>query len=128
MAVFSLKETINIYWRHSSPVFVCFLDASKAFDKINHWILFDKLIKLNMPLIVVRLLAFWYMNQRLSVQWHDEISEPFRTSNGVKQGGILSPLFFNIYMDDLSKNLNNAGVGCYVNNNTVNHIMYADCE
>ena len=29
-------------------------------------------------------------------------------------------------MDDLSKNLNNAGVGCYVNNNTVNHIMYAD--
>ena len=126
MAVFSLKETINIYRRHSSPVFVCFLDASKAFDKINHWILFDKLIKLNMPLIVVRLLAFWFMNQRLSVQWHDEISEPFRTSNGVKQGGILSPLFFNIYMDDLSKNLNNAGVGCYVNNNTVNHIMYAD--
>ena len=126
MAVFSLKETSNIYRRHSSPVFICFLDASKAFDKINHWILFDKLIKLNMPLIVVRLLAFWYMNQRLSVQWHDEISEPFTTSNGVKQGGILSPLFFNIYMDDLSRNLNNAGVGCYVNNNIVNHIMYAD--
>ena len=66
------------------------------------------------------------MNQCLSVQWHDVISEPFRTGHGVKQDGILLPLFFNIYMDDLSRNLNNAGVGCYVNNSIINHIMYAD--
>ena len=56
----------------------------------------------------------------ISKDWEPQLS------NGVKQGGILSPLFFNIYMDDLSRNLNNTGVGCYVNNNIVNHIMYAD--
>ena len=76
--------------------------------------------------IVVRLLAFWYTNQCLKVQWHDSVSEHFKISNGVKQGGILSSLFFNLYMDELSKNLSNVNVGCCVNNNVINHIMYAD--
>ena len=59
MAVFSLKETINIYRRESSPVYLCFLDASKAFDKINYCKLFDKLLKRDVPRIIVRLLAFF---------------------------------------------------------------------
>ena len=33
-------------------------------------------------------------------------------SNGVKQGGVLSPNLFNVYMDDLSVNLNNLQIGC----------------
>ena len=108
MAVFSLKETINIYRRESSPIYIlCFLDASKAFDNISYWILFDKLMKRDVPRIVVRLLAFWYTNQCLKIQWHDAVSEDFKISNGVKQVGILSPLFFNLYMDELSMNLSN---------------------
>ena len=69
MAVFSLKETVNLYRAHSSPVFICFLDSSKACDKINHRALFAKLIARNMPLFVVRLLLYWYRNQTLSVLW-----------------------------------------------------------
>ena len=38
--VFVLKQTIAYYRSLSSPVYVCFLDASKAFDKVNHWSLF----------------------------------------------------------------------------------------
>ena len=44
----------------------------------------------------------------------------------VKKGGILSPLCFNLYMDEISKNLSNENVGCCVNSNVINHIMYAD--
>ena len=43
--------------------------------------------------------------------------------NGVKQGGILSPLLFNVYVSCI---LNKSGVGCHINNNIVNHSMYAD--
>ena len=53
-------------------------------------------------------------------------STTFTTSNGVRQGGILSPLFFNVYMNKLSSALNDAKVGCITNGVYMNHLMYAD--
>ena len=47
-------------------------------------------------------------------------------SNGVRQGGVLSPLLFNLYIDDLSKKLNNCYLGCTVNDILINHLIYAD--
>ena len=71
-------------------------------------------------------MLFWYSNQSIRVLWHDVMSHTFKTSIAVKQGGILSPLLFNVYMNELSCILNKSGVGCHINNNIVNHIMYAD--
>ena len=50
----------------------------------------------------------------------------FQNSNGVKQGGILSPHLFNVYMDDLSVNLNKLQIGCLYGGTLINHLMYAD--
>ena len=47
-------------------------------------------------------------------------------SNGVRQGGILSPLFFNLYMDKLSVTLSKTKVGCALGKTMVNHLAYAD--
>ena len=43
--IYVLKEAINSYVSHQSSVYLCFLDASKAFDRVDHYVLFDKLIK-----------------------------------------------------------------------------------
>ena len=79
-----------------------------------------------MPLFIVKLMLFWYSNQSIGVLWHALMSHTFKTRNGVKHGGILSPLLFNVYMNELSCILNKSGVGCHINNNSVNHIMHAD--
>ena len=54
-----------------------------------------------MPDVFVRLLVYWYRPQNACVRWGTACSEMFTVSNRVRQGGILSPLFFNMYMDGL---------------------------
>ncbi len=74
-----------------SRVSVCFLDASKAFDRINHTKLFEKLRKRGICGYLLRILVYWDETQTMCVRWRNNISEDFKVSNGVRQGGILSP-------------------------------------
>ena len=126
LCIFSLKQTIGYYKSMSSPVYVCFMDASKAFDRINHCQLFNKLIIRGVPLIAVRLLCNWYSTQIFHIQWGSVLSQGFSVTNGVRQGGIMSPILFNVYIDDLSKELSNMKIGCHFNDVNVNHLVYAD--
>ena len=52
--------------------------------------------------------------------------DSLNVSNGVRQGSVLSPCLFAVYVDDLSKELNKINAGCIVGNLKFNHIMYAD--
>jgi len=45
---------------------------------------------------------------------HMNSSEPFRVTNVVRQGGVLSPYLFAVYLDDLSLELSNIKAGCYI--------------
>ena len=47
----------------------------------------------------------------MKVTWGSTISSPFKVGNAVKQGGVLSPVLFNIYMDKLSIALNDTAIG-----------------
>ena len=52
------------------------------------------------------------------------MSDPFEVGNGVRQGSLLSPYLFNVYMDDLSKILNSCKTGCMIGDRIMNHLMY----
>ncbi len=62
----------------------------------------------------------------MQIKWGNCVSDSFRVSNGVRQGSLLSPALFNVYMNELSEELSNSRTGCMLGNTTVNHYMYAD--
>ena len=59
------------------------------------------------------------------VQWASCESSSFKVTNGVREGGILSPKLFIVYMDGLSDQLNNSNIGGnFGSGQLVNHIRY----
>ena len=66
LCINALSEFIEYFKSRSTSVYVAFFDASKAFDKISHWILFRKLIDRKVPIHLVKILCYWYQHQ---IQW-----------------------------------------------------------
>ena len=125
-ALFSLRETINHYIDHGSRVFCSYLDASKAFDRLVHAGLFLKLIERDTPKCFVDLLISWYQDLQCRVRWDGFYGDWFCITAGVRQGGVLSPDLYNIYVDGLISILQSSGVGCYVRGVFAAAIFYAD--
>ena len=125
-ALFTLKKTVDYFTNRKSDVFVAFLDCSKAFDRISHYGLFIKLMERKIPLCILMILIIWHLNMTCKVKWDDVFSNEFRVPLGTKQGGISSPKFFSLYVNDLIQMLRESGVGCHIVNLFVACIMFAD--
>ena len=123
---FAFNEVISYYNSKGSDVYVLLLDATKAFDRVNFCKLFTKLLDRDLSPLLLRLLVFMYTNQTLQVRWSSFVGDTFNACNGVKQGGVLSPILFSVYMDDLYNRLQGSGVGCHVGNHFAGALGYAD--
>ena len=123
---FALMECVNHFRKNNSNAYVLLLDASKAFDRVNYVKLFRLLLAKGVNPFVVRCLINMYTNQHLNVSWNGRKSEYFTASNGVKQGGVLSPILFINYIDELFNRLKESGFGCMVGHVYVSGLGYAD--
>ena len=121
----TLIETINYFTNRGSSMFICLLDLSKAFDAIKHDKLFLKL-KGHIPPIFLRLVIYIYARQEGYVKWNKQKSESFNVTNGVRQGAVASPTFFNVYINDLFNILKHSGLGCTINSYYYGMLGYAD--
>ena len=83
---FLLKQTASYSVTHGSSVHAVVLDASKAFDRVLHMKIFEKLIQRKVPMCFVHLLNHWYQEQTMQIKWGKDFSELFHVSNGVRQG------------------------------------------
>ena len=121
-----MMKTISYYNAIGSNVYAIMLDASKTFYRVNYCKLFRVLLKRKVSPLVLRLLLYMYTIQKLQVKWCSSMSSQFTACNGVKQGAILSPILFSIYMDELFEQLEKSGVGCHMGNHYTGCIGYAD--
>ena len=102
------------------------LDESKAFDRVEYVKLFKMLKDRNMCPIVLGLLMNMYVNQKIQVRWNNSLSSQHNISNGVKQGGYISPNQFSVYVNHLITKLRNSNLSCIYVNEHMGVYCYAD--
>ena len=64
--------------------------------------------------------------QLVCIKWGKSVSQYFSTANGIRQGGILFPKLFALYMNGLSGAISLCKAGCYIDDQCINHLMNAD--
>ena len=121
-----LLETVSYFTTRGSDVYCCLLDASRAFDRVHFGRLFKLLIQRGLPMPIIRVLLDSYSRQRSSAAQGSARSRDFSAANGVKQGGVLSPLLFTVYFDELLLRLQRCGAGCTISHRFIGALAYAD--
>ncbi len=126
MLSYAVRKTVDYYVSKGSTVNICALDISKAFDKINTHCLLLKLMQRRLPIQFITLFKRWFCNVFIKVRWGNHLSTFFRLVSGVRQGGILSPVFFCIYIDCVIDRIADLDIGCYVHGFFSGIWLYAD--
>ena len=126
LAVALVKETINFYKSMSTNIHSAAIDLSKAYDKVNHDKLINKLIDAKVPYPITKLLQSIYSRTHVSVRFDCSLGTPFKVCNGLRQGGCTSSLLFAFYINETLNEIRSLDIGCRMNGENLNIVAYAD--
>ena len=109
-------------------IYFCFIDYAKAFDCVDHHKLWKILQEMGTPDHLTCLLRNLYPGQEATVWTGHGTTHWFQIGKGVRQGCILSPFLFNLYVEYLIRNagLDEAQAGIKFAGRNVNNLRYAD--
>ena len=125
--VFTLKTVIDNTLSAKKDLFVCFVDFKKAFDTVWRDGLLLKLLKNRVSCKFVRILRNMYNSLKCCVRLPFGLSQPFPSLTGLRQGCNLSPILFNLFVNDLIDSFNNIlSESPMLNNVPINCLLYAD--
>ena len=96
--VFDIKKERDFYTKY-----LVFIDLKNAYDKVVHKRLFNKLIEQGISEDIIGSIKLLYSKAKLKIS-NDNIC--INVNNGVLQGSLISPMLFNLYINDLIKELN----------------------
>jgi hypothetical protein len=118
-------ETVSHFLREGTNPIMVALDMTQAFDKCRFSTLFSK-IENKIPHLVTRTLIFVYERQFAWTRWGSTKSSEFGISNGTRQGSVLSPALFSVYVQELLDRLQDLGTGCHVGETFLGAVAWAD--
>ena len=121
-----LKEILFKYRINNMKVYALFADLSKAFERVDHFKLGNLLLSRNVPPDLVHLIMVYLRNQKARVRWNGSSGDYSYVNWGVRQGGIISPLLFKLYVDDILDKINSKNEACSFGLSRIGAIAYAD--
>jgi len=78
------------------------------------------------PISFLNIFETWFVASITCVKWGKHVSKFVKLIAGVRQGGVLSPVLFAVFINDLVDEVNKANIGCYISNVCVSIVLYAD--
>ena len=121
--IFNLISIIKLKESKKRKTYVMFVDFQAAFDTVDREALYYKLHNYGISSKFMKIIKGLYKDTTAAV-WHKEgVSESFETRIGLKQGCLLSPLLFSLYLNDLQDSI---GGGVLIGNLKVKLLAYAD--
>ena len=124
-AIFTLQTLMERSIEVQKDLYLCFIDYSKAFDKVKHENLFKILTQLQVDSKDLRILQNLYWEQKAAIRIDYECSDFKPIRRGVRQGCVMSPDLFNIYSEMILRHIENH-VGVTVNGHNITNLRYAD--
>ena len=95
--IFSVRQLQEKSKEQNMPLYIAFIDLTKAFDLVSREGLLSILLKIGCPPKLFSLVKFFHTNTMATVQYDGSLSEPFTIKSGVKQGCVLAPTLFGIF-------------------------------
>lgn len=127
-AIFTLQHLIDKYRARNRRLYIVFVDFKQAFDLVRRDLLLERCCELGLQGPFLAALAALYDRVLLQVSVAGEEGQPFESHAGTKQGSVLSPLLFGLFVELLHDMLRQhaAGVGPVLAGLQVPDILYAD--
>ena len=124
-AIFILRTLIERALEIQKDVNLCFIDYTKAFDRVRHDEIIKELTKLRIDRKDLRIIKNMYWEQTAAMRVEGEISAFQKIKRGVRQGCVLSPDLFSLYSEIIMRNIEGQP-GIRVGGHNINNLRYAD--
>ena len=125
---FLLQTLVEKSKLSKKKLFVAFIDFKKAYDTVNRPLLFSRLRQLGVNGLFYQNIVEMYKNTKYSIKTNSGCLEPILSNLGLRQGCPLSPMLFNLFIDDVSDIFSNPNAldPIYLQGKPINHFLYAD--
>ena len=125
--IFTFRAIIENYFRNNKgPLYVCFVDFKKAFDSVDHKLLLQQLVTYGIKGNFLNVITSLYDKVKSCVRGNDSLTEIFPCNRGVRQGCLLSPVLFALYLNDLNRHITASSQGVLVDDIAIHSLLYAD--
>ena len=124
--VYSLSTLIRNRLTEGKDTYAAFVDMQKAFDWVDRDLLFYKLLCNNVNGKIYQAIKSLYNNTISCVRLNTELTPWFMSTSGVRQGDVLSPTLFALFVNDLAIDIKDMHLGVPMANEDVSILLYAD--